>query len=129
MSLIERAASSLLGERIQVPRTIDPRMVPEGIVLRRGGLIPRIGGFLARMGAPAAAVTLRRTIVIDHAARLTPSLLAHEMAHVRQWQEDSLFPLRYTLATLRHGYRDNPYEIEARAIAAAASTPREQELA
>jgi hypothetical protein len=48
-------------------------------------------------------------------------LLAHEMAHVRQWRADPLFPVRYALATLRHGYRDNPYEVEARAVASAIS--------
>ena len=54
---------------------------------------------------------------------LSRGLLAHEMTHVRQWQDDRWFPLRYCLATLRYGYRDNPYEVEARAVAAAASSP------
>ena len=35
------------------------------------------------------------------AATLTEPLLCHELVHVRQWREDALFPLRYTLATLR----------------------------
>lgn len=92
--------------------------VPPEVTLRRGGLIPRIGGFLGRMGGSAAAVTLGRTIVVNPGVPLTPSLLAHELAHVRQWQKDPLFPLRYTLATLRHGYWSNPYEVEARQASA-----------
>ena len=85
--------------------------------LRRGRLVPWIGGRLIRSPRRAAAVTLGRTIVVDPAADLTEQLLRHELAHVRQWREDALFPLRYALATLRHGYRNNPYEVEARAEA------------
>lgn len=92
--------------------------LPDGVTLRSGRLIPWIGGLLGRMGESAAAVTLRRTIVVNPDVRLSPSLLEHELTHVRQWQQDALFPLRYTAATLRHGYRNNPYEVEARIAAA-----------
>ena len=119
MSLLERASGLLLGRRIPPPAGIPRELIPEGVVLREGRLIPRIGGLLARMGAPAAAVTLGRTIVVSPGARLSPQLLVHELTHVRQWREDVLFPVRYTLATLRHGYTNNPYEVEARQAAAA----------
>lgn len=111
----------VLGERVEPPEALRDS-VPSGVVLRRGRLIPRIGGLLGRMHGSAAAVTLRRTIVVDPGVPLTPSLLAHELEHVRQWREDALFPLRYTLATVRHGYWSNPYEVEARQ--ASASPPR-----
>lgn len=114
MSLLERPLSWVLGERMLPPESAAGRLVPEGVVLRRGRLVPWIGGVMGRMRGPAAAVTLRRTIVLNPDAPLTPTLLAHELEHVRQWREDRLFPLRYTLATLRHGYRDNPYEKQAR---------------
>ena len=117
--MLEPLAKLILGERVPPPPGIRPEDVPPHIVLRRGRLIPWLGGQFARMGRPAAAVTLGRTIVIDPDTVLTPSLLAHELAHVRQWRGDPLFPLRYSLATLRHGYQDNPYEVEARALASA----------
>ena len=117
MSLIERTAAALLGEAFHPPGDLPPEALPAGVQLRRGRLIPWIGGRLAGARRPALAVTLRRTIVVDPDARLTPELLAHELAHVRQWLDDPFFPLRYTLATLRHGYHDNPYEVEARAAA------------
>jgi hypothetical protein len=120
--LIDRLSDLVLGERVEPPRDIPPDSVPAGVVFRRGSLMPRIGGLLARMHGPAAAVTLGRTIVVSPGVRLTSSLLAHELAHVRQWQRDPLFPLRYSLATLRHGYHDNPYEVEARAMALREST-------
>ncbi len=111
----------VLGECVAPPADLRGA-VPAGVVLRRGRLIPRIGGLLGRMRGSAAAVTLGRTIIVNPGVPLTSSLLAHELEHVRQWREDVLFPLRYTVATLRHGYWSNPYEVEARQ--ASASPPR-----
>jgi hypothetical protein len=127
MSLIERGSRLLLGERMALPPELPPGCLPPGVVLRRGRLVPWLGGVLARMRAPAAAVALRRTIVVSPDVRLTRSLLEHELTHVRQWREDALFPAKYALATLRHGYHANPYEVEARAASAARSpsTPTE----
>jgi hypothetical protein len=119
---MKRLAEVLLGDEIRPPLHASAGTVPPGITFRRGGLLPRIGGVLARMNGPAAAVTLYRTIVVRPGVELTPSLLAHELAHVRQWSNDPLFPLRYCVATLKHGYNNNPYEVEARAIARAVST-------
>ena len=119
MSLVERTAGLVLGRRIPPPTDLPDDLIPEGVVLREGGLIPRIGGLLGRMGGAAAAVTLGRTIVVNPGARLSRQLLVHELTHVRQWRDDPLFPLRYTLATIRHGYINNPYEVEARQAAAA----------
>jgi hypothetical protein len=126
VSLVERGARALFGKRIDPPAGLAEGLIPEGVVFREGRLIPRIGGLLARMGGPAAAVTLGRTIVVSPEARLSNQLLVHELTHVRQWREDVLFPLRYTLATLRYGYLDNPYEVEARQAAAAPQTPSPQ---
>jgi hypothetical protein len=123
MSLVERACGMLLGRRIPPPADAPAGLIPEGVVFREGRLIPQIGGLLARMGAPAAAVTLGRTIVVHPDARLSRQLLVHELTHVRQWRADPFFTLRYTLAALRHGYMNNPYEVEARQVAAAYQPP------
>lgn len=42
--------------------------------------------------------------------------LRHEICHVRQWQRDGFLPFlfRYLWFSLRKGYRQNPYEVEAR---------------
>jgi hypothetical protein len=121
MSLLERARTAILGRRIAPPTALPPDTVPAGVVLREGRLIPWIGGVLGRMGGPAAAVTLRRTIIVSPAYPITPALIAHELTHVRQWREDGLFPMRYALASLRHGYDQNPYEVEAREVEASLS--------
>lgn len=119
MRLVERVLDRVLGPRVEPPPEIPRDEVPERVVFRAGRLVPAIGGLLGWMGRPAAAVTLGRTIVVNPSSRLSRRLLAHEMAHVRQWEEDRLFPLRYALESLRRGYRNNRYEVEAREAASA----------
>ena len=93
-----------------------PERVPAGVAILRGSLIPRIGGWLSGMGGPAAAVTLGAAIVVHPSVPVTRELIRHELAHVRQWRRAPwLFPLRYVLEHMKHGYRNNPYEVEARA--------------
>lgn len=51
-----------------------------------------------------------------------PELVLHEYFHViGQWNSGRLTVWRYLVQNLRHGYRANPFEIEARAFAAANS--------
>jgi hypothetical protein len=97
-------------------RDVTSHDVPSGVTIRAGRWIPALGGRLSGMGRPAAAVTLGRTIVVHPDAPLTRRLLRHELAHVRQWQRWPVtFPLRYVWQHLQYGYRDNPFEVEARA--------------
>lgn len=124
MTLIDRARERLLGSEMHPLPPVAAAGLPPGVTVRAGRLVPLIGGLLARMGAPAAAVTLGRTIVVHPRVRLTERLLAHELEHVRQWQADPLFPLRYTVETLRNGYRNNRYELEARAAESSADGVR-----
>lgn len=116
--MLERLNEFVLGRQVAPPPEIAEAVVDDDVTFREGSLIPWIGGILGRMTGPAAAVTLGRTIVINKGTRMTRSLLSHEMTHVRQWQRDPLFPVKYSLATLRHGYWNNPYEVEARDFAA-----------
>ncbi|MQA89854.1 MAG: DUF4157 domain-containing protein [Gemmatimonas sp.] len=112
--MIEWIRGAILGAQVVPSATPAIDALPKRVVLRRGRLVPWLGGRLSGMGAPAAAVTIGRTIILRPGVDLTPGLLAHELAHVRQWESDLLFPIRYSWATFRHGYRDNPYEVEAR---------------
>lgn len=111
MSLAARIADLLLGPR--VPDAELPHPVPAGVVIRRNRLIPAIGGVFMGGRAPAGAVTLGRTILFDAVQPITPDLIVHELVHVRQWTDDPLFALKYCGQWLRHGYRHNPYEVEA----------------
>jgi len=48
-----------------------------------------------------------------------PALVLHEYCHVlRQWNTGRLTLWRYLRECLRHGYWNNPFEVEARAFAA-----------
>jgi hypothetical protein len=100
----------LFGTRLEPPFPL-----PAGVEIRAGRWVPLLGGWLSGHGQAATAVTLGRTIVVHPDARLTPRLLHHELAHVRQWEQRPVtFPLHYVWQHLRHGYRDNPFEVEAR---------------
>jgi len=112
----------VLGRRLQPPPVFLAGTRSSEVVFRSSRLVPWIGGLLSRMGSSAAAVTLRRTVVVHPDVLITPGLIAHELAHVRQWEEDPLFPIRYATATLRFGYLNNPYEVEARRFAASATS-------
>jgi hypothetical protein len=108
MAWLLRAASSEL-RGVEEP-------VPEGVAVRAARWLPVIAGRLSGMQAPAAAVTLGRTIIVHPRVKLTGRLLRHELAHVRQWQRYPVtFPARYVINHLRFGYEANPYEVEARA--------------
>jgi hypothetical protein len=51
-------------------------------------------------------------------------LIRHELCHLQQIERDGrlVFALRYSWWLLRYGYRNNPYEVEARAAEDPAKT-------
>lgn len=112
MTLLARLADVLVGPA-EPPAGLPGAPLPPGVRVRRNRLVPALGGLLGRMGGPAAAVTLGRTILVHPSVRIDEGLLVHEMVHVEQWTEDRLFPVKYTLESLRRGYRGNRYEVEA----------------
>ena len=108
--MIDRVVRALFREEISVPAPLPP-----DVAVRRGRLIPMLGGLFAGMRGPASAVTLGSTIIVHPRVQITGRLLRHELAHVRQWRDRPLaFPVLYVWNHFRHGYRDNPYEVEAR---------------
>lgn len=115
LALVDQLARVLARDRIEPPQPLPP-----AVQVRGSRLIPWVGGKLCGMGRPAAAVALGRTILVHPDARLDERLLRHELTHVAQWSRWPVtFPFRYIRAHIRHGYRDNPYETEARAAEAA----------
>jgi hypothetical protein len=108
--LVEAAARTLAGRRREVAVPLPP-----GVEVRESRFFTALGGLLAGLGSPAAAVTLGRVILVHPEVVPEERLLRHELAHVAQWsQEPLVFPFRYIVAHLRYGYRANPYEAEAR---------------
>jgi len=45
------------------------------------------------------------------------NLIRHELTHIKQIEKDGRFwqPIKYMYYLVRYGYKNNPYEIEARA--------------
>jgi hypothetical protein len=110
IGVVDLAARALAGAAVPVGLQLPP-----AVQVRRSRLVPWLGGKLGRLGGPAAAVTLGRVILVHPDVVPDERLLRHEMAHVAQWVRDPLtFPFSYIRAHIRHGYRDNPYEVEAR---------------
>ena len=106
-----------LSRELPSPQAADlPGPQADGVAVRTSRWLPVIAGKLSGMRAPAAAVTLGRTIIVHPGVQVTGRLLRHELAHVEQWQRHPLtFPARYLLNHIRYGYDANPYEVEARA--------------
>jgi hypothetical protein len=77
--------------------------------------------WLARLHPRARATTRRERIYLRGSAQAffaDPALVLHEYCHVvLQWRSGRLTVPRYLAECLRHGYRDNCFEIEARAFA------------
>ena len=71
--------------------------------------------FLAQQGASAATLG---QVIVTRSARPDAVLLRHEALHARQQERlGLLFAVAYPLAGARWGYRNNPFEVAARAAA------------
>lgn len=118
MGYLARFSRALIGEPVALPEHIA-REYPEltAVHLRRGGLPPRIGGWMLGQ-TTVAAITLRRTIFFGSHTSLDAALLLHEFRHAEQFLERRSFPVRYIWESLRRGYHRNRYEIDARTYAA-----------
>lgn len=118
MALLHRIAGALTGLPEELPGELR-RAFPElgQMRLRRGGILPRLGGWcLGR--ATVAGITVGRTVWLAPGVPAAAELLLHELAHVRQFQAHRAFPLRYWWESLRRGYLANRYEVDARRFAA-----------
>ncbi len=73
----------------------------------------------AKLGVSEVAIVINRTIYLHNATAATllanKRWLCHELKHVEQYQAYGvcLFLWKYLLSSLRHGYKQNKFEIEA----------------
>ena len=94
---------------------------------RRGGLPPRVGGWML-LRETAAAITLWNTVWLAPGAPCSAELLLHELRHVHQFQASPGFPIRYLWESVRRGYSRNRFEVDARRYAASMLRPPDSEL-
>ena len=119
MALRSRLVEAVIGVAEPVPPSLLARF-PElgGMWLRRGGILPRLGGWcLAR--ATVAGITVGRRVWLSPGTPPSAELLLHELRHVHQFGAYSLFPLRYWWESLRRGYGRNRFELDARRFVSA----------
>jgi hypothetical protein len=116
---LERLIAPVIGSAVELPEGLAARH-PElaKIRLRRGGLPVRVGGW-ALGQRTVAAITLWRTVYVAPGVALEAELLLHELRHVHQFEASAAFPIRYLWESVRHGYRANRYEADARTYTAA----------
>ena len=115
-AVIRRA---LIGEPEQLPAELVARFPELSIIrLRRGGIPVRIGGW-SLLQSTAAAITLWNTVFLAPGTPFDEELLLHELRHVHQFQSSRVFPLQYLLESLRRGYHQNRFELDAVAFAEA----------
>lgn len=117
MALFRRALMLFWGEAEALPAVLLARYPELGRArVRRGGLPPRVGGWCLGY-ASVAGITLGRTIWLGRNVAPSAELLLHELCHVRQFEAVPAFPFRYAWESLRRGYHDNRFEVDARKFA------------
>ncbi|HUN26343.1 MAG TPA: hypothetical protein VMU67_08550 [Steroidobacteraceae bacterium] len=112
-----------LGRKVALPPAIRAGL--ERIFGDAGAAIAQVAiiehSLFARLHLAAVATTRRRRIFLSGSAEDffgDPALMLHEYCHVLlQWEPGALTTPRYLRECLRHGYWNNPYEVEARTFA------------
>lgn len=89
------------------------------VTIKERSWIARLAAW--KLGAPAVALTLGDTIHLHKASAVMlvrdSGWLRHELKHVEQFRRHGFFRflVLYLWESLRHGYHDNRFEVEARA--------------
>ncbi len=110
VNLVRRIA---IGESLGLPEELVVAYPVLGEARwREGGVALRVGGWLLGQRT-VSGITLGSTIFLADARRSSLRLLLHELGHVRQFQRDKAFPMRYLWESIRHGYSRNRYEADA----------------
>jgi len=87
--------------------------------IRENSTLARIAAW--KLKSKRAAIVVGGTVHLHNISRqqfLQDSrLMKHELCHVRQYKEHGFFPFiwKYLVESIKKGYRDNRFEVEARA--------------
>jgi hypothetical protein len=91
---------------------------PVHFTIKEKSFIARIAAW--KLHAQSIAIVFGRTIHLHNTTSQeflqNESWLKHELCHVKQFNEHGFFPfiLKYLVESIRHGYHNNKYEIDAR---------------
>ena len=87
--------------------------------IRENSALARIAAW--KLHSKRAAIVFGSTIHLHNISRQQflqdERLMKHELCHVRQYQETGFFPFiwKYLVESIKKGYRENRFEVEARA--------------
>ncbi len=94
-------------------------MLPPGVRIKENSRIARMAAW--KLGARGVAMVLGNTIHLYNTSAdeflRSRRWLRHELCHIRQFRRHGFIPfiIKYLWQSLLHGYRNNKYEVEARA--------------
>jgi hypothetical protein len=93
--------------------------LPTKVYIKENSWLARMAA--SKLGSKQVAIVMRRTIHLWNTPREEflndMEWLCHELVHVKQYQRNGtfLFLVKYIFYWLKYGYRDIPFEVEARA--------------
>jgi hypothetical protein len=88
-------------------------------VIKENSFVARIAAF--KLGTKSVAIVIGKTIHLHNTTKedflKNKKWLRHELCHIRQFQQHGYwgFILKYLWESIRSGYYNNKYEMEARA--------------
>lgn len=96
---------------IEVEQQLTYRIVTQSFIAKLAAL---------KLGSSQVAIVLGKTIYLCNCSReefiQNPKWLRHELCHIEQFKKYGFisFILKYLWESVRHGYYNNKYEVEAR---------------
>lgn len=94
-------------------------MPEEKFDIRENSWVARIAAF--KLGTNSIAIVIGKTIHLHNTTKQeflqNERWLKHELCHIRQFRQHGYiqFIVKYLWESVKHGYRNNKYEIDARA--------------
>ena len=92
--------------------------VADNYKIKENSFLARVAAI--KLGVPSVAMVIGRTIHLHNCNKekfLSDSRwVKHELCHIRQFREHGFFPfiVKYIAESLRNGYYNNRFEVEAR---------------
>jgi hypothetical protein len=89
------------------------------VIIKENSFVARIAAF--KLGTKSVAIVLGKTIHLHNATKSAflqnKRWVKHELCHIRQFKEHGYLPfiIKYLWESIRNGYHNNKYEVEARA--------------
>lgn len=94
-------------------------MAKQDVIIKENSLLAKIAAF--KLGTRQVAMVLGKTIHLHNTTREeflnNERWVKHEYCHIRQFEQHGyvLFIMKYLWESIRSGYYNNKYEVEARA--------------